>query len=78
MRNKTVTVDVDVDIDIDQFETDELIDELEHRGYTCIKSDGVPSFYNEDWQFLLEILDKIPETWYTCRVRDKIIQARYG
>ena len=33
MGRKTVSVDVDVDVDIDDFATDDLIDELEYRGY---------------------------------------------
>ena len=78
MRYKTVTVDGDVDIDIDQFETDELIDELGHRGYTCTKTDSVPGFCNEDWQYLLEMLDNAAETWYTKRIREKLLTARYG
>ena len=78
MTYKTVTVDVDVDIDIDEFETDELIQEMKDRGYTCIRSDGGANFDREDWQFLLEMLDKTDETCYTCRIRDKIFQARYG
>lgn len=77
MTYKTVTVDVDVDINIDDFETDELIEEMNLRGYTCIKSDGGSGFENEDWHFLLDMLDKIEETWYTRRIRDKIIRARH-
>jgi lipoate-protein ligase A len=30
------TVSVDVDVYIDDFDTDELIDELEHRGYVVV------------------------------------------
>jgi hypothetical protein len=33
MGRRTVTVDVDVDIDINDFDTGDLIDELEYRGY---------------------------------------------
>lgn len=36
MGRKTVSVDVDVDVDIDDFDTDDLIDELEHRGYVVV------------------------------------------
>ena len=38
MRRKTVSVDVDVDVEIDinDFDTDDLIDELEHRGYVVL------------------------------------------
>ena len=34
MRRRTVTVDVDVDID--DVDTEDLIDELEHRGYVVL------------------------------------------
>lgn len=78
MTYKTVTVDVDIDIDIHEFETDELIQEMKDRGYVCIKSDGGAGFEREDWQFLLEMLDKTPETWYSRRVRDKIMTARWN
>jgi ACT domain-containing protein len=33
MGRRTVTVDVDVDVDIDDFDSEDLIDELERRGY---------------------------------------------
>jgi hypothetical protein len=36
MSKRTVTVDVDVDVDIDDFDTDDLIDELEDRGYVVL------------------------------------------
>ena len=32
MRSRTVTVDVDVDVDLEDFDTDDLIHELESRG----------------------------------------------
>ena len=33
MGRRTVSVDVDVDVDIDDFDTEDLIDELNFRGY---------------------------------------------
>jgi ACT domain-containing protein len=39
MRRKTVTVDVDVDVDIDDFDTEDIINELEHRGYAIVDKD---------------------------------------
>lgn len=78
MTYKTVTVTVDVEVDIDEFDTDELIEEMNLRGYTCIKSNGSVDFDNEDWHFLLDILDKIPETWYTRRIREKLLTARFS
>ncbi len=75
MTYKSVTVDVD--IDLDEFEDSELIDEMNQRGYTVIKSCEA-GMVREDWQFLLEMLDKNPETWYTRRVREKLSEARFG
>ena len=81
MGYKTVTVDVDVYVDdvINEMDDQELIDELNSRGYTVTKdADVVEAFEREDWQFLLEMLDKQPVTWYTYRVRNKLLEARYG
>ena len=49
---RTVTVDVDVDVDLEDFDTDDLIDELERRGsdYNTQEVDG-------DWN--REILEQI-------------------
>lgn len=77
MTNKTVTVDVDVDIDLDDFDDSELIDEMNQRGYACIK-EAEASLEREDWQYLIEMLDKNSETWYTRRVRDKLLSACHG
>ena len=77
-KNRTITVDVDVDIDFDDFDDDELVAELEHRGYTVSKEEPAEGFDQEDWQFLLEMLDKNPQTWYTLRVRNKLLEARFG
>jgi len=78
MTRKTVDTYVEVDVDLDEWEDDELIEEMRLRGYICVKSNGGADFDNEDWQFLLEMIDKNSETWYTRRVRDKIFQARHG
>jgi hypothetical protein len=80
MGYKTVTVDVDVYVDdvIDEMDDQDFIDILEGRGYTVSKDPERESFEREDWQFLLEMLDKTPETWYTRRVREKVAEARFG
>lgn len=79
-KTVTVTVDVDVYVDdvIDEMDDQELIDELNGRGYFVSKKEPVEAFEREDWQFLLEMLDKTPETWYTRRVREKVSEARFG
>jgi hypothetical protein len=79
MGYKTVEAYVDVEVDLDEWNDKELIDELNSRGYIVTKdADVVEAFEREDWQFLLEMLDKNPQTWYTRRVRDKLLEARFG
>jgi hypothetical protein len=73
MGYKTVTVD----IDLDEFDDSELIDEMSQRGYTCIK-EAEAGLEREDWLHLIEMLDKNGETWYTRRVRDKLMVACHG
>lgn len=36
-----VSVEVDVDVSLDDYEVDDLIEELESRGYTCAKNGSV-------------------------------------
>lgn len=38
--NKRVEVDVDIEIDSDDFSDEDLIEELEERGYSCEKTVG--------------------------------------
>ena len=72
-------VTVDVEIDLDEFDDDELVDELEHRGYKVNDSNKeLEDFHMEDWKLLLEIIDNVPETVYTRRVRDKLMNQRWG
>ena len=73
MGYKTVTVD----IDLDEFDDSDLIDEMNQRGYTCIKEEAA-GLEREDWLHLIEMLDKQPVTWYTRRVRDKLMVACHG
>ena len=63
---------------LDEFDEDEIVGELEYRGYYVSKDKPSEGFDREDWQFLLDLLDKTPETWYTRRVREKVAEARFG
>jgi hypothetical protein len=79
MGYRTVNVDVDVYVDdvINEADDQELIDELNRRGYTVSKgTEG--GLDREDWQFLLEVIDSQPANWFTRRVRDKVVEACYG
>lgn len=72
-------VTVDVDIDLDEFNDDELVEELESRGFVVNDNNKeVEKFDMEDWKLLLEIVDTVPETVYTRRVREKLMNQRWG
>ena len=72
-------VTVDVDIDLDEFDDDELVEELEHRGYKVDDNNKeLEDFLSEDWKLLLEVIDNVPETVYTRRVREKLMYQRWG
>ena len=75
----TISTYVDVDVELDEFEDDELVEELEHRGYQVFKeSHEVDSFDRYDWQMLIELIDRQPRTIELDRVREKILGARYA
>ena len=74
-----VTIEVHTDEVLDDLSDKELLEELKERGYTAVHSEGHNSqFDREDWQYLLEIVDKQPITWYTLRLRDKLLEARFS
>lgn len=70
------TVEVDVEVDLDEWTDRELVDEMRHRGYTCVKS-SEGQFEKEDWQMLLEMIDNLPRSWEIDRLRDKVLKARH-
>lgn len=75
----TISTYVDIDVDLDHFDDDELVDEMEHRGYQVFtEGREVESFDRYDWQTLLELLDQQPRTIELDRVREKILGARYA
>ena len=72
-------ITVDVDVDLDEFNNDELVEELESRGFN-VSSEPIPEMdaldkYELDW--LLELVDKNNKDVYTNRVRDKINTLRH-
>ena len=77
MSQRTVNVDVAVDIDLDDFDDDEIIDEMHLRGYECIKSQTRSGLDRADFEYLIELVDRSEETWYTRRVRDKLLTAKF-
>ena len=70
-------VTVDVDVYLDEFNDDELVEEVKARGYTVVEEE-VEKFDMEDWKLLLELVDNTPETVYTRRVREKLMNQRWG
>lgn len=82
MRYKTVNVNVDVDVYIgdiiDSLDDEDLIDELNRRGYIVNKDTEYGILDREDLNLLIEIIDQTPETIYSRRVRDKLMGARFG
>ena len=78
MAVKTIETYVDVDVDLDDFDDNELVEELEHRGYTVLAESAVDvALSDEDLEYLLALLDKQDFNWYNTRVRDKIFDLRY-
>ena len=69
---------VTVDVELDEFDDDELVEEVKARGYTVVEEEEVKKFEMEDWKLLLEIVDTVPETVYTLRVREKLMNQRWG
>ena len=69
---------VTVDVELDEFDDDELVEEVKARGYTVVEEEEVKKFEMEDWKLLLEIVDTVPETVYTRRVREKLMDQRWG
>lgn len=76
MANATVTVDVD--ITLDEFDDNDLVEELQARGYTVLEEEVMEDFERSDLEYLLSLVDKSEQSWYTVRVRDKLLTAIYG
>lgn len=58
VRTTTVTVDVDIDIDLGDFDDDDLIEELEDRGYKIFDEDEETSLLLNKYDCEL-ILDRL-------------------
>lgn len=77
----TISTYVDVDIDLDDFDTGELIDELESRGHH-VSNDPIPemeAFDKYEIEYLMDLVDKSEKRDYNYyRVRDKLNNLRWG
>jgi hypothetical protein len=78
-KTQTVTVDVEVYVDdvIGDIDDQELVDELERRGYYVAEGDKDPQVLDKyDWKKLEEIISELPYHWENEILRKKIIEAR--
>jgi hypothetical protein len=79
-KTQTVTVDVEVYVDdvIGDIDDQELVDELERRGYHVAGgAAGAPQVLDKyDWKKLEEIISELPYHWENEILRKKIIEAR--
>jgi len=64
---------IEVPVSLDQWSDEELLAELKQRDQSFIYG-----FDNEDYEYLLKLVDKMPSDWYTNRVREKLLIGRYG
>jgi hypothetical protein len=72
------TITVDVDVNLDEFDDYELVNELVNRGYNVTeKDDDELVLDNFDLQHLIELVDNSQQTWYTRRVRSKLMNYRW-
>lgn len=82
-RYTTISVSAEVDIDdvMREIDTEDLVEELEGRGYTCVKG----AFYydyaltKEEIDLLIAHIDirVLPLDWEWKRIRDKLMALDY-
>ena len=67
-------ITVDVDVDLDEFDDDEIVEELKHRGYNVSKNSiEIDALDKYELDFLLDLVDKNEKRDYNYyRVRDKL------
>lgn len=69
---------IEVSVDLNDFDDDEIIEELESRGYQCSKDEFIADMDREEYLYLIKIIDKMPFNWYTNRIREKLLRAAHG
>lgn len=74
-------VTVDVDVDLDEFSDDELVEELESRGFN-VSDEPIPeteAFDKYEIEYLMDMLDKSEKRDYNYyKIRDKLNNLRWG
>jgi hypothetical protein len=77
----TISTYVDIDVELDEFGTDELVDELEARGFN-VSSEPIPeieAFDKYEIEYLMDMLDKSEKRDYNYyKIRDKLNNLRWG
>jgi len=68
-----VTVRADVDVDLNEFDDQDLIDELEHRGYKCVDETMAHIFTSQEREIVLSLLDSDFRNWEHRRLREKLL-----
>ena len=73
-------ITVDVDINLDEFDDDEIVEELEARGYYVQKeSFEFNKLDKYDLDFMLDLVNTSDNPLYTkSTLREKLLGARYG
>ena len=64
------TVSVDVDVELNDFDDDDLIDELQDRGY--VVGNQILDFTREEVLFLEELIEKLPYSPLVRNIQDKL------
>lgn len=81
MNIASVYVDVDVDDILRELDDEDLVEELQSRGYHCSKSqfDKEDLFTKQEIYFLVASLDarEQPLHWELKRIRDKLMKMDY-
>jgi hypothetical protein len=81
MSTVSVYVDVDVDDVLEELDDEELVEELESRGYTC-KKDPIyfeDALTKEEIDLIIAHIDirERPLDWEWQRIRDKLMKMDY-
>lgn len=83
-RYSTVSVTAEVDIDdvINELDDEDLVEELQNRGYTCVKGnfDFEAALTKEEIDLLIAHIDirVLPLDWEWKRIRDKLMAMDYA
>ena len=77
----SVTAEVDVDDVIHELDDEDLVEELENRGYTCVKGqfDDETALTKEEIDLIIAHIDirERPLHWEWQRIRDKLMALDY-